>query len=75
MNLKLNFFYAIFIVETYSWGEIPTTSLKQVKNGTIETNTIEAIGANAGFGRRSSFFSVFKKQMGCTPLEYIKQKI
>ena len=46
--------------------------ISEFQNGTIETNTIEAIGANAGFGSRSSFFSVFKKQMGCTPLEYIK---
>ena len=46
--------------------------ISEFKNGTIVTNTIEAIGANAGFGSRSSFFSVFKKQMGCTPLEYIK---
>lgn len=46
--------------------------ISEFQNGTIENNTIEAIGANAGFGSRSSFFSVFKKQMGCTPLEYIK---
>jgi AraC-like DNA-binding protein len=44
----------------------------EFKNGTLENNTIEAIGSNAGFGSRSSFFSVFKKQMGCTPLEYIR---
>lgn len=49
--------------------------ISEFQNGTIETNTIEAIGANAGFGSRSSFFSVFKKQMGCTPLEYIKTQI
>jgi AraC-like DNA-binding protein len=46
--------------------------ISEFQNGTIETKTIEAIGANAGFGSRSSFFLVFKKQMGCTPLEYIK---
>jgi AraC-like DNA-binding protein len=44
----------------------------EFKNGTLENNTIEAIGSNAGFGSRSSFFSVFKKQMGCTPLEHIR---
>ena len=49
--------------------------ISEFQNGTIETKTIEAIGANAGFGSRSSFFSVFKKQMGCTPLEYIKTQI
>ena len=49
--------------------------ISEFQNGTIENNTIEAIGANAGFGSRSSFFSVFKKQMGCTPLEYIKTQI
>ena len=46
--------------------------ISEFENGTVENNTIEAIGANAGFGSRSSFFSVFKKQMGYTPLEYIK---
>jgi AraC-like DNA-binding protein len=46
--------------------------ISEFQNGTMKNNTIEAIGANAGFGSRSSFFSVFKKQMGCTPLEYIK---
>jgi AraC-like DNA-binding protein len=48
--------------------------ISEFKNGTIENKTIEGIGANAGFGSRSSFFSVFKKQMGCTPLEYIKRQ-
>ena len=46
--------------------------ISEFENGTVENTTIEAIGANAGFGSRSSFFSVFKKQMGYTPLEYIK---
>lgn len=40
MNLKLNLIYPIFTVVTYSWGEIPTTSLKQVKNGLYEVKPI-----------------------------------
>ena len=48
--------------------------ISEFENKTLKNNTIEAIGANAGFGSRSSFFSVFKKQMDCTPLEYIKSK-
>lgn len=46
--------------------------ISEFHNGSIKTNTIEAIGTNAGFGSRSTFFSVFKKHMKCTPLEYIK---
>lgn len=46
--------------------------VSEFQNGRIENNTLEAIGHNAGFGSRSAFFSVFKKHMDCTPLEYIK---
>ena len=48
--------------------------ISEFQNGKIENNTIEAIGINAGFGSRSAFFSVFKKHMDCTPLEFIKTK-
>jgi AraC-like DNA-binding protein len=48
--------------------------ISEFENDSVKTNTIEAIGSNAGFGSRSAFFSVFKKQIGCTPLEFIKQK-
>ncbi len=48
--------------------------IREFENGSIKTNTIEAIGSNAGFGSRSAFFSIFKKQIGCTPLEFIRQK-
>lgn len=32
--------------------------------------SIEAMGAECGFGSRSSFYSFFKKSEGVTPLEY-----
>jgi AraC-like DNA-binding protein len=44
-----------------------------LNNNSAELVTIESIGKEAGFGSRSSFFLVFKSQIGCTPTEYINQ--
>jgi AraC-like DNA-binding protein len=49
--------------------------IREFENGSIKTNTIEAIGSNAGFGSRSAFFSIFKKQNGCTPSEFVKNRL
>lgn len=46
---------------------------EQLKNQNTDNMTIEAIGIQAGFGSRSTFFAVFKKHLECTPTEYLKK--
>ena len=47
--------------------------IEQLNTNLIKEITIESIGLNAGFGSRSTFFLVFKSQIGCTPTEYINK--
>lgn len=56
-------------INTYRVQEVKT-SLKQ---GDLELLTIEAIGMDAGFPSRSTFFRVFKYYVGTTPLIYSNQ--
>jgi AraC-like DNA-binding protein len=45
--------------------------IAQLHTNAIKEKTIQSIGLEAGFGSRSTFFSVFKAHIGCTPTEYI----
>ena len=47
---------------------------KLIKDGLSDTLTLDAIGNKAGFSSRSSFQSIFKEEVGCTPGEYLKTK-
>jgi AraC-like DNA-binding protein len=41
----------------------------------LTNSSIEVIAEAAGFGSRQSFYTVFKKAKGCTPKEYVSQKL
>lgn len=47
--------------------------LKDLESGMHESQTIESIGALAGFSSRSSFFRVFKSFTGKTPKQFIEE--
>lgn len=46
---------------------------ERIKKGEHEKFTILALSEQCGFSSRSSFFRIFKKITGVTPLEYLKQ--
>jgi AraC-like DNA-binding protein len=46
-----------------------------LKNPDFSNYTIVAIGLEAGFNSRSSFYNIFKKTTGKTPMAYQKEKI
>ncbi|KUJ59110.1 hypothetical protein AR687_24825 [Flavobacteriaceae bacterium CRH] len=47
---------------------------KLLEQGLSDSLTLDAIVNKAGFSSRSSFQSVFKDEVGCTPGEYLKMK-
>lgn len=49
--------------------------LKQLEMGAAQNYTMEAIGLNAGFSSRSSFFRVFKTVTGKTPKQVIENSV
>lgn len=42
-------------------------------NESYKNYTLEAIGSEMGFKSRSTFYRVFKKEMQCSPVEYIRK--
>lgn len=46
--------------------------MRMLDHGAANSITMEAIGAEAGFNCRATFFSVFKKQTGFTTKQYLK---
>lgn len=47
---------------------------KLIEEGFLDTLTMDALGSKVGFSSRSSFQSIFKEEVGCTPGEYLKLK-
>ena len=47
--------------------------IELLNSNIVKELTIESIGKEAGFRSRSTFFLVFKSQIGCTPTEYIQK--
>jgi len=47
--------------------------IELLNSNIVKELTIESIGKEAGFRSRSTFFLVFKSQIGCTPSEYIQK--
>ena len=47
-------------------------ALELLKSGSNSIVTIEAIGKQSGFKTRSYFYAEFRKEIGCTPSEYIQ---
>ena len=47
--------------------------LDSIKAGKLKHLTIEAIGNEAGFASRTTFYAVFKKHVGITPGQYLNE--
>ena len=47
--------------------------IELLNTNAVKELTIESIGKEAGFRSRSTFFLVFKSQIGCTPTEYVQR--
>jgi AraC-like DNA-binding protein len=48
-------------------------AIEKIEEGYLEKYTLEALGKEAGFNSRITFFNVFKKETGICPREYRKR--
>lgn len=48
-------------------------AVEKIEEGYLEKYTLEALGKEAGFNSRITFFNVFKKEIGMCPREYWKK--
>ncbi|MDO8966195.1 AraC family transcriptional regulator [Algoriphagus sp.] len=46
---------------------------ERIEEGFLDSYTLEALGQEAGFSSRTTFFNVFKKEIGICPSEYWKK--
>ena len=65
LNTNFSDFVAHYRVEAF---------VQKQKQEDISLYTLMSIAESCGFNSKSSFFRLFKKQMGCTPLEYIQKQ-
>jgi AraC-like DNA-binding protein len=47
--------------------------IESIQKGKLKTLTLDAISKEAGFASRTTFYAVFKKQIGITPGEYVEK--
>jgi AraC-like DNA-binding protein len=45
----------------------------KITSGYLDNYTLDALGKEAGFNSRTTFFNAFKKEFGCSPNEYWKR--
>ena len=69
LSFKLNTNFSDFVAH----NRVEAFVQKQ-KQEDISLYTLMSIAESCGFNSKSSFFRLFKKQMGCTPLEYIQKQ-
>ncbi|HSF55287.1 MAG TPA: helix-turn-helix domain-containing protein [Algoriphagus sp.] len=48
---------------------------ERIEEGYLDLYTLEALGHEAGFSSRTTFFNVFKKEIGTCPSEYWKSSL
>ena len=65
LNTNFSDFVAHYRVEAF---------VQKQKQEDISLYTLMSIAESCGFNSKSSFFRLFKKQMGCTTLEYIQKQ-
>lgn len=74
--------YLSYVISTYyqkSFNDYVNTYrihyvMDAIAHKAYEKFTLEAIGQDAGFASRSTFFKVFKKHTGISPAQFIKNK-
>ena len=70
LSFKLNTNFSDFVAHY----RVEAFVQKQKQEEDISLYTLMSIAESCGFNSKSSFFRLFKKQMGCTPLEYIQKQ-
>jgi AraC-like DNA-binding protein len=71
--------YCLRALFKQSFPKLKTTlriqyALQLMNSSDFEHLSIEGIGQMAGFSSRSSFYSAFQTEMGCSPGEYLEKK-
>ena len=71
--------YCLRALFKQSFPKLKTTlriqfALQLMNSSDFEHLSIEGIGQMAGFSSRSSFYSAFQAEMGCSPGEYLERK-
>lgn len=71
--------YCLRVLFKQSFPKLKTTlriqyAQEMMKSAEFEHLSIEGIGQMAGFSSRSSFYSAFQSEIGCSPGEYLERK-